>query len=141
MTASASDDDSLDRVAANQARLAFPTVHPMLQLEKPFFAVGVDVVTHRRSAQRDGFAQHFLHSRMQLTQLFPRERSSAPPRPNSGAEQRFVSINVPYPTQQFLVEQCALDGSFASPKQRYEALYLRLQRLISGSGESRRGLV
>src|SRR5450755_3675928 len=132
MTASASDDYSLDRISANQARLAFPTVHPMLQLEKPFFAVGVDIVADRRSAQSDGFAQHFLHCHVQLPQLFAGQRGGSTPGPNSGAEQRFVSINVPYPTQQFLVEQCALDGSFASPKQRYEALYLRLQRLISG---------
>ena len=30
------------------------------QISPAFFAVGIDVIAHRRPAQRDGFAQHFL---------------------------------------------------------------------------------
>jgi hypothetical protein len=66
MTATARDDYAFDWRSANQARFALPTVHPMLQLEKPFFAVGIHIVTYRRAAQFDGLAQYLLHSSMQL---------------------------------------------------------------------------
>ena len=88
----------------------------MLQLEKTFFAVGIDVVAHRRPAQRDGFAQYFLHGSVQLAQLLARERSGPPPRPYSRAEQRLVGVDVSHSAQELLVEQCALDGGLAAAK-------------------------
>ena len=56
MAAASRDDDPLDRPFTDEARFALPTVHPMLQLEKSFFAVGVNVVTDRRATKRDSFA-------------------------------------------------------------------------------------
>lgn len=62
MTASSRYDDALDWRFANQARLAFSTVHPMLDLKKPFFAVGINIVADRGTARSNGFAQHDLNA-------------------------------------------------------------------------------
>ena len=48
---------------------------------------------------------------------------------NSGAEQRFIRINVAHAAQQFLIQQRALDGRLAATKQREEAIEIRFQRL------------
>ena len=52
MTAASRDNHTLDRRLADQARFVLPAVNPVLQLKKPFFAIGVNVVRNRRSAQR-----------------------------------------------------------------------------------------
>jgi hypothetical protein len=49
----------------------------MLQLEKSFFSIGIDVVGNRRSTERDRFAQHFLHRPVQLVQLLARDGGRA----------------------------------------------------------------
>src|SRR5580700_972974 len=116
MTASSCDDYPFDRCAANQARFALPTVHPMLQLEKPFFAVGINIVAHRRPSQRNGFAQHFLNRCVQLAQLLSRERGGSPTRTYSGAEERLVGVNISHSAQKLLVEQRAFDRGLASAK-------------------------
>jgi hypothetical protein len=44
MTAAAGDDDALDQALAFEAGFTFTSVNPMLELEKTFVPVGVDVV-------------------------------------------------------------------------------------------------
>ena len=53
-------------VLHDQGRLAFAAINAMLQLKKSLFAIGVDIVGNRRSAQRDGFFQHLLHRHIEL---------------------------------------------------------------------------
>jgi hypothetical protein len=44
VAAASGDDDAFDGRLANQAGLALAAVDAVLQLEEPFFAVGVNVV-------------------------------------------------------------------------------------------------
>jgi hypothetical protein len=99
MTASSRDDNSFDWRTANQTRLAVSTVHPVLQLEKALFAVRINIVANGRSAQGYGLVQHFLNCRVELAQLFARERNHSAARPDSGPEQRFVGIDVAHAAQ------------------------------------------
>src|ERR1035438_3790656 len=110
MTASSCDDYPFDRCAANQARFALPTVHPMLQLKKPFFAVGIDIVADCRPSQRNGFAQHLLNCGVQFAQLLARKRGGSATRTYSRAEERLVGVDIPHSAQELLIEQRALDG-------------------------------
>jgi len=64
MATTPGNDDPFDRRVTNQAGLALPTVHPMLQLEKPFFAIGIHIVANRRTAERDSLPQDFLDRRV-----------------------------------------------------------------------------
>src|SRR5690349_8045526 len=68
---------------------------------------------------------------MQPAELLARERYSASPWPDSGAEERLVRIDVAHPAQQLLIEQSALDGCLTSAKELNEVLNLRLQRLVA----------
>ena len=47
MAAAARDHYSLDRSLTDEARLAFASVNPMLELEESFFAIGVHVIGDR----------------------------------------------------------------------------------------------
>jgi hypothetical protein len=109
----------------------------MLQLEKPFFAVGVDVIADGRSAQRDGLTQDFQERRMQFSELVTGERGSTTARTNTGPKQGLIGVDVAHATQQFLVEQRALDGSFPPVKQLDKPICLRFQRLIARSLKGR----
>ncbi len=70
VTAASTQHDTLNGCFANQARLAYPSVDAMLQLKKSLFAVSVNVVGNRRTAQCDCFFQYFLDSQIEAPQLF-----------------------------------------------------------------------
>src|SRR5438105_249763 len=108
----------------------------MLQLKKSFFAFMVNVITDRRTAQRDCFMKNFLQCRVQLAKLLARNRSYSPARPNSGAEERFIGIDVANAAQQLLVQQCALYRRLAAAEELNEAVDLRLQWFMARSCES-----
>jgi hypothetical protein len=46
MATASSEHDSLDWSLADQARLTLSLIHAMLQLEEPFFAVGINIIRH-----------------------------------------------------------------------------------------------
>src|SRR5271166_2359759 len=140
MTAATCDDNPFDDGAAHYARLTFTSIDPVLQLEESFAPFGINVVADRRSAQFDRLVQHFLDGRMEFAQLSTRERCSATARPDCGAEERLVRVDVSHAAQQPLVQQRTLDRGFKTAEKRKEALALRVQRLVTGSGESRGGL-
>ena len=114
MRAASAEDDALDGRTADQTGLASAHVHAMLKLEKALFAFSIHVVGNRRSAQLDGFFQHFLHRGVEAIKLCACEPSSLASRANAGAKQRFVSVDVSYAVEQFLVQQSSFDGSLAS---------------------------
>src|ERR1700756_2048912 len=116
MAAAAAEGDTLDGCFANQTRLAFPPVDPMLQLEKSLFAIGVNVVGDRRPAQCDCLFQHLLDGQIEAPQLLLSQRRRSPPRTNGRAKQRLISINVTHTAQQLLVEKGALDRRLTSLK-------------------------
>src|SRR5215469_2421629 len=108
----------------------------MLQLEKSFFALGINIIADGRAASLDCFLQHLLHRPMEPAQLIARERSRSPARTYSGPEQRLIGVNIADPAQQFLVQQRALDRRFPPTKQLNEPLCLCLQRLIARRHET-----
>ncbi len=116
MTASSCYNNSLDWCLANQTRFAFSTVHPVLQLEKPFFAVGINIVANRRTAKGYGLAKDFLNGMVEFSQLVARERHRASPGTYACAEKRFVGIDVANTAQKFLIQQRTLDRGLAAPE-------------------------
>src|SRR5258707_2091204 len=120
-------DYGLEGRLAYQTRFPFPAVDPMLELEGAFFSVRVHIVRNRRTAQGDCFLQDFFYGQEKLSQLRMRDRSSAPPRPNSSAKQGFIRVDIPHSPQQLLVEQCALDGSVPPMEQNRESVELNFQ--------------
>jgi hypothetical protein len=60
VAAAPSNHYALNRSLANPARLAFPSVDPVLQLKESFLAVGIDIIRNGRAAQLDGLFKHFL---------------------------------------------------------------------------------
>ena len=97
MAASAGDHDALDGRLTDQAGLSLPAINSMLQLEKTFPAVGVNVIRDRRTAQLDGFLQDLLYRQIKLSQLFSGQGGGAPTRANSGPEQGLVGVNIADP--------------------------------------------
>ena len=109
----------------------------MLQLEESFAPLGVDIVADRRAAQRDRLAQYLLQRSVQFAQLSASERRRSPARPDTGAKQRLVGIDVAHAAQQLLVQQRALDRRLAVPEQSDESLELRSPAARPRSGKSR----
>ena len=104
MAASPGDYDPLNRSLANEAGLAFPSVHPVFQLENALFALGVNIIGDRRSAQFDRLPENFLHRSKELCQLLARNGGSTAPWANSGTKKRLVRVDVPHASQQLLIE-------------------------------------
>src|SRR3984885_15593928 len=109
MAAASSQHHSLHRSLANQARLAFAPIHAVLQLEETLLAVGVNVVGNRRPTQRNRLAQNLLHRKEKLVPPSMSNRGRATPRPNSGAKERLIRVDVAHAPQQVLFMQVALD--------------------------------
>jgi hypothetical protein len=87
LTTAAPDNHALEYGFANQAWFAFPTVNPVLQLEKPLFAIGVNVIRNRGATQGNCLPQHFLNGLVKPSQVLMRKRRCPPPRPNTCPKQ------------------------------------------------------
>ena len=61
VTAAPGNDEAFDRGLADQAGLAFATIHAMPKLEKTFFAIRAYVIGNRRTTHFDGLAQDRLY--------------------------------------------------------------------------------
>src|SRR5207302_6297366 len=121
MAAASGNDDTLDRSLADAAGLAFTAIDAMPELEKSFFSVGVHVIRDGRTTQLNRFVQDLLQPGVQLGQLIVGDARGPAAGANAGAEQGFVGIDVPYPSQEFLVQQRAFDGSLAAAEKGNEA--------------------
>src|SRR5947209_9743525 len=93
----------------------------MPELEKSFFPVGVHVIRDGGATQLNRFVQDLLQPRIQLRQMIARDARGAAAGANAGTEQGLVRIDVPYPSQEFLVQQRAFDGSLAAAEKGNEA--------------------
>src|SRR6266853_142545 len=131
VAAATGDDYALEGRLAYHTRFPFPTIDPMLELEGALFSVGVHIVRNRRTAQGDCFLQDFFYGQEKPSQLLMRDRSSAPPRPNSSAKQGFIRVDIPHSPQQLLVEQCALYGSVPPMEQNRESVELKFPRFAA----------
>src|SRR5204863_7577481 len=103
MAAAPCNHHTLDRSLTHLARFAFSSINSVLQLEKSFLAISIHVVRDGRAAKLDRLRQDFTHGKIQTPKVLPAERGRAPSGPNSRPKQRFVRINVPHTTQQFLI--------------------------------------
>ena len=138
MAAASGQHNAANGGSAQQARLTLAAIYSMLELEKSFFSICIDIVGDRRSTERDGLAQHFLYGGVQLGKLLSLDRRRASARPDAGPKQRLVGINVAHAAQQFLIEKSALDGSLTPAKKCDEALLAYLQWLNSTRIEAAR---
>src|SRR5205823_914483 len=112
-------------------------IDAMPELEKSFFPVGVHVIRDGGATQLDRFFQDSLQPRVQLRQLIARDARGEAAGANAGTEQGLVRIDVPYPSQEFLVEQCALDGSLAAAEKWDEAGEIDFKRFQASGIECR----
>ena len=122
VAAAAGDYDAFDWGFADQAGFAFASVDAVLKLEKAFFAVGVDVVGDGGASESDGFFQDFFYCGEEFGELIARDGGGAAAGAYSGAEERFVRVDVADTAEKFLVEQRALDWSLAATEHRDEAV-------------------
>ena|SRR5690348_8788524 len=120
MAASPCNYDALDRRSAFLAGLSFTTIHAVFQLEKTFLTFRIYIVGNAGSSEADGFMQHLLQTFMEPTQFIRGERRRPSSGPHFRAVQAFVRINVPHAAEQFLIQQCAFDGSLSPTKQSNE---------------------
>ena len=61
MTTASGNNHPLDRRPADQARLAFPSIHAMLELKEAGLAGGIHVVRYRRTTRGDRLIENLLH--------------------------------------------------------------------------------
>src|ERR1700733_2419247 len=66
---------------------------------------------------------------MKFFELIARNGRRTTARANAGAEKRFIGIDVADAAQKFLIQQSALDGSFASAEKSDETVEIDFQRL------------
>src|SRR5208282_5521604 len=116
VAAAAGDHDAFDGRFADETGLAFAAIDAVLELEEAFFAVGINIVRDRRAAQGNCLAKNFFYGSEQLGQLVASDGRGTAAGANSGAEQGFISVDVSYSAQEFLIQQSTLDGGFAAAK-------------------------
>src|SRR6266550_8371452 len=94
------DDDFPDRSFARHTWFAFAAIGTMLDLKEAGLTICVHIVRDRRSAGDDSRLQNPLERCMQFAQLGALQRVGPTTRPDVGAKQRFVSIDIPHSVQQ-----------------------------------------
>src|SRR5262249_29164815 len=131
MTATADNHHALNWRLTDQTGFAFAPVHAMLELEKTFLTVGINVIGDRRTSQSDRLFQDLLDRAVKSLEF--RARNSRQPSfgTNASAKERLVSIDIANTAQQLLVEQCAFDRSLAAMKEREESVFFHLEGLDS----------
>ena len=135
MAAAPDDDNTFDGSVADEARFPGAPVNPVLKLKEALFAVSVDVVGNRRTAQRDCFLENFLDGAMQAFQLCARNGAGPATGTKAGTEQRFIRVDVADTAQELLVQERALDRSPAPAKKRDEFSRIDFQGFASAGLE------
>ena len=116
MGSPAGHEDAPDRCAAHQTWLPGAEIDPVLELEKAFDTGRIDVVRNRRSAQRDCLLEDSLQGGVQAVKFGSLQVASHSPRPDSGAEEALIGIDIAHSVQQLLIQQGGLDGCAAATK-------------------------
>src|SRR5262249_2220505 len=127
MATASRNHNALYGCLADQARLAFAAIDPVLRLEETFLTISIHVIGDRRAPEGDRFLKHFLDRSIKSSKLFPRKTGRWPSWPDSGPEQRFIRVDVAHATQQLLIQQCTFDGSLASAEQCHKLLPVNIE--------------
>ena len=85
MAAASGEHNAANWGSTDQTRLTFTAINSVLELEKSFFSISIDVIGDGRATERDRFAQHFLYCGVQLAQLIDREGRRTPTGTDPGA--------------------------------------------------------
>lgn len=131
----AGEDDALDGLAADAAGHSLAGVDAMLQLEKAFDAVGIDVIGDGGAAERDGVGEDLLERDAEAFKLRARERVGDAAGTNAGAKEAFVGVDVADAVEQGLIEQSGFDGDFAALKEARKIISVDGHRLTARSAE------
>ncbi len=100
----------------------------MLQLEEPFLAIRVNVVSNAGAAQANCLSQNFLKSNVQPPEFVASKGGCTAARPNARTEQGLIGIDIANAAQKILVQQGAFDRSLAATEQCGEVRKNDLQR-------------
>src|SRR5438445_8215811 len=69
VAAAAGDDDSFDGRLADETGLGLAAVHPVLELEESFFAIGVHIVRDGRASEGNCFSQNLFQRQEEFAHL------------------------------------------------------------------------
>lgn len=105
--------DLFDERATASARLPCPAIYPIGLLEVAGLPRGVDEVAQCAAAQVDGFGQRRADFRDQFCATRPAEFSGGELRFDTGAEQRFVGVDVAHADHDVVVHDALLDADAA----------------------------
>src|SRR5574340_560491 len=98
---------------APAARLSGPAIDEVVLLEIALFAIAVHIVAQAAAALLYRCAQHFPDASSQSRAAFLAEPAGGELRPDAGAEQRLVGIDVAHPDHHMAVHDDLLDGGGA----------------------------
>ena len=135
MGAAASDDEASNWCSTDHAGFAGPHVDAVLELKESPDTGCVDVVGHRRTAERDGRAQDCLQTGVQAGQLGTGEAGSAPAGTDAGPEEALIGIDIADPMEEGLVEEGCLDGGLPTTEEILKRGQADVQWLKAGSCE------
>jgi hypothetical protein len=135
MRAAPAEHDSLNGSFTYKAWLSRSHVHPVLKLEESFTTFCIYVVGNRRSAEFDGFFQHFFYGLMEPCEFDATQSPGLAARSDAGAKQRFIGVYVSYSVKKTLIQESGFDWSSSSAKKLNEFLDAGGQRLSSRSGK------
>ena len=110
MSAALGDYDSLDGRCAFGAGLVFAAVYIVEVLEASFATVGVDVVGDGGAAVMDGFLQCCLDGFVETQGACAGDGCRGDCRMNTGAEQRFIDVDVSKTREERLVQKQRFDA-------------------------------
>ena len=134
--AAAGEDDALDGRFADEAGFSEALIDAVLELEEAADAVGVDIIGDRGAAEPDGAFEDFAQGEAEALEFISSQAPSRSARPNAGAEETLVGVDVADAGEEGLVEQSGFDGEFAAAKEGGEGFGLDLEGLGARSGES-----
>ena len=107
---------------ADATRLSRALIDAMLQLIESPHPGSIHIIGHRRAAKLNRVLQNLAQGQPQTLQFRSGQPSGLTARPNPRVKQTFVSVDVAYPGEQRLVQQCGLDGQLPPVKERREFL-------------------
>jgi hypothetical protein len=136
MTASTADDETFNRSFTDEAGFTGALIDIMPQLEEALVSVCVYVVVHRGTAEFNRLAQDFAYLLVKAGKVGPGEGFGLATWTYSGAEERFIGVDIPYSAQQLLVQKRTFDGRIAPAKELLEVVERNLERFEAGGGKA-----
>ena len=137
MSSAACLHNALDRCFTTPAEHSSAHVHEVFELEKTTDSLGIDVVGDGGSAQADGMFQDVFERKSQALQFSVGETSGTAARPDAGAKEALIGVDVAYTREQLLIEERSFDGELPAAEKRGEFFRADGKRLGSCRGEGR----